>query len=247
MKRVLTLCAVLLVAGCATTAAPPDERDPADPWEPFNRNMYAFNRGLDRAIVRPVARGYVKATPEPVRDGIGNFLTNIRYPVVILNLLLQGRGGDAGRALERFVFNTTAGVLGFFDFASHAGMPRYDEDFGQTFAVWGWEDSRYLVLPLLGPSTVRDGLGQPFDAYTNFIWRYAVEETRYVLLAVNVVHLRARFLPQEDALEDAFDEYIFVRDAWLQRREHRIREGETELPDYEEFLEDDWDEGREDF
>lgn len=234
------LCAAALLAGCATTSAPPEERDPSDPWEPFNRSMYGFNRGLDKAIVRPVARGYRKAAPQPVRKGIGNFLTNIRYPVVILNLALQGRGGDAGRALERFLVNTSVGILGIFDPATRADMPAYNEDFGQTFAVWGWENSRYLVLPLLGPSTVRDTTGMPFDIYTDLFWRRLVEETRYVLIAVNIAHLRALLLPQEAALEDAFDEYIFVRDAWMQRREFLIREGDTELPDYDEYLDYDW-------
>ena len=136
MKSGLTTAfAALLLAGCATTAPPSDERHPRDPWEPYNRNMFKFNSAVDQAVIRPLAVGYGKVTNKPVRRSVRNFFTNIRAPVVIANLLLQGRPGDAGTQLERFFINSTVGVVGLFDLASDADIESYDEDFGP---VWTW-------------------------------------------------------------------------------------------------------------
>ncbi len=242
MKRLLILLfAAGLVAGCATTAAPPEERDPRDPWEPFNRSVYQFNRGVDRAMLRPVARGYDTVTPQPVQRGVGNFFTNLRSPVTIVNLLLQGRPGDSGRAFERFFVNTVFGVAGLFDVASAGGLERYNADFGQTMATWGWESSRYLMLPFLGPSTVRDGFGRVADAPLNPEWYLALEQASYYLLALDIIQTRAALLPRDADLEAAFDEYLFLRDAWLQRREFLIHGDDAPLPDYDDFLDDDED------
>lgn len=236
-KILLAALAVLVLSACATTAPPPEQRDPADPWEPYNRNMYAFNRTVDKAVLRPVARGYDKVVPKPVKTGIANFFDNLIAPQVILNLLLQGRPADAGRMFERFLTNTVGGAAGLFDVASHYDMPDYDEDFGQTLAIWGWQDSRYFVLPFLGPSTLRDGLAEFPDSYSNIAWRRAINGREWSLI-INLVQQRAALLPREQQLEDAFDEYLFVRDAWLQNRRYRIS-GASATPDYESFLEDD--------
>lgn len=236
-RLVLAGLMILLISACATTAPPPDQRDPADPWEPFNRNMYAFNRAVDKAVLRPVARGYTAITPDPVERGIGNVFKNVQSVPVILNLLLQGEPTDAARMFERFFVNTIFGVAGIFDVATQAGLPDYDEDFGQTLAVWGWDDSRYLVLPLFGPSTVRDALGRPVDVVSSVPWNEA-SDGRQWLRGVNLIQARARLLPAESQLEEAFDEYLFVRDAWLQRRNFLIT-GESETPDYEAFLDED--------
>lgn len=236
-RLILVLMMTLLVSACATTAPPPDQRDPADPWEPFNRNIYSFNRAVDKAILRPLARGYTAITPDPVERGIGNVFKNVQSVPVILNLLLQGEPADAGRMFERFFVNTVFGVAGIFDVATQAGLPDYDKDFGQTLAVWGWDDSRYLVLPLFGPSTVRDALGRPVDVVTSVPWNEA-SDGRQWLRGVNLIQARARLLPGESQLEAAFDEYLFVRDAWLQRRNFLIT-GESETPDYEAFLDED--------
>ena len=236
-RLILVLMMTLLVSACATTAPPPDQRDPADPWEPFNRNIYSFNRAVDKAILRPLARGYTAITPDPVERGIGNVFKNVQSVPVILNLLLQGEPADAGRMFERFFVNTVFGVAGIFDVATQAGLPDYDKDFGQTLAVWGWDDSRYLVLPLFGPSTVRDALGRPVDVVTSVHWNEA-SDGRQWLRGVNLIQARARLLPGESQLEAAFDEYLFVRDAWLQRRNFLIT-GESETPDYEAFLDED--------
>lgn len=226
-----------LLAACATTAPPPDQRDPTDPWEPFNRNMYEFNRTLDKAIIRPVAVGYERVVPDPVETGVTNFFDNLRSLPTMINLTLQGRPGDTVKSLVRFTMNSVFGLAGFFDVATRSGVPNFDEDFGQTLAVWGWGDSRYLVLPLLGPSTLRDGLARPVDTYSDVLWRKAVEGRTYGIV-VDLIQQRANALGREEQLRDAFDEYLFVRDAWLQNREFKIT-GERETPDYDSFLEDD--------
>lgn len=233
-----TLVAALLLAGCATTAPPPDERHPRDPWEPYNRNMFQFNSAIDRAVIRPLAVGYGKVTPKPVRLGIRNFFTNIRSPVDQVNLLLQGRGGAAGTEFARFVFNLTLGLGGLFDVATHGEVEDYTEDFGQTMAVWGWEDSRFFVLPLFGPSTVRDGLGRIPDSYADVAWRWTLEETTYGLIGLNVVQGRHAMLPLDEDMRSAYDPYTFMRDGWLQRRDHAVSNGENSLPDYESFLDE---------
>lgn len=246
MKYKALIIAVLasLLTACATTAPPPDQRDPVDPWEPFNRNMYTFNRTLDKAIIRPVAIGYENVVPDPVETGITNFFTNLKSLPTMINLTLQGRPADTVTSLLRFTMNSVFGLAGFFDVATRSGVPQYDEDLGQTLAVWGWEDSRYLVLPFLGPSTLRDGLARPVDSYSDVLWRTAVDGRAYGI-ALDLIQARANFLGQEEQLEDAFDEYLFVRDAWLQNREFKITGG-TATPDYDSFLDDeDWEEEQE--
>ena len=243
-RTTATFLLALLLTACATTAPPPDQRDPTDPWEPYNRNMYKFNRTLDKAIIRPVATGYETVVPDPVETGITNFFDNLQSLPVMINLTLQGRPGDTARMLERFFLNTVFGLAGFFDVASKYDLPDYDEDLGQTLAVWGWEDSRYFMLPFLGPSTLRDGLARPADSYMDVIWRAAIDGREYGI-AVDLIQTRANLLPREEQLKDAFDEYLFVRDAWLQNREFKIT-GERATPDYDSFLEDeDWEEEQE--
>ena len=235
-KALTTSLLALLLTACATTAPPPDQRDPQDPWEPYNRNMYKFNRTLDKAIFRPVATGYEFVVPDLVETGITNFFENLQSLPVMINLTLQGRPGDTGHMFSRFIVNTLFGVAGFIDVATHQGISDYDEDLGQTLAVWGWEDSRYFMLPFLGPSTLRDGLATPVDSYMDVLWREAIDGREYGI-AVDLIQTRANLLPREGQLEDAFDEYLFVRDAWLQNREFKIT-GESATPDYESFLDD---------
>ncbi|WP_223846350.1 VacJ family lipoprotein [Wenzhouxiangella sp. AB-CW3] len=241
MRRLLAACLLAVLAGgCATSAPPPDERDPADPWEPYNRTMWTFNVAVDQAIVRPVAVGYDTVTPGPVQTGVRNFFTNLRSPVVIINLLLQGRGGDAGRETGRFLTNTVIGMGGLIDIASFEGMEKYNADFGLTLASWGWEDSRFFVLPFLGPSTVRDGLGRGADSQANIEWRLAGDGS-YYLLGIDVIQTRAGLLPLDEQIRDAFDPYSFMRDGWLQRRNYLIHGEEAPLPDYDAMLDDeDW-------
>ncbi len=239
LRRPLSLSLLLLgplLAACAAT--PATKPDPADPWEGYNRAMYGFNRALDKAVLRPVARGYDWITPEPVQRGVGNVFTNLHYPVVVLNLALQGRPADSGIALGRFAVNSTFGVVGIFDVATRWDIPAYAEDFGQTLAVWGWRDSRYLMLPLLGPSTLRDGPARGVDWMTDVAAAWVRDEVGYGPAVVEVIDTRAGLLDREADLEEAYDEYLFVRDAWLQHRHFLIDNGQSETPDYEEFLED---------
>ena len=154
--RWIALVAAALLAGCASQ--PATMTDPqADPWEPFNRKVHAFNDALDRAVLKPVARGYDTVMPDAPQRGVRNFFQNLDYPVTFFNLLMQGKVADSMRATGGFLLNTVFGLFGFFDIAGNAGAPKFDEDFGQTLAVWGWDESRYFVIPLLGPSTLQIG------------------------------------------------------------------------------------------
>jgi phospholipid-binding lipoprotein MlaA len=241
MRRFLFACLLaVLAAGCATTAPPPEERHPADPWEPYNRAVWNFNVAVDQVIVRPVAVGYDRVTPSPVRTGVRNFFSNLRSPVTIINLGLQGRGSDAGGETRRFILNTLFGFAGLIDIASTEDMPKYHADFGQTLATWGWEDSRFLMLPFLGPSTVRDGVGRGVDSQARIEWRLAGDGS-YYLLGLDVIEIRANLLPLDEQIREAFDPYAFMRDGWMQRRSYMIHGEEAPLPDYDAMLdEEDW-------
>lgn len=243
LKRSVSLLALALVlSACATTQAPPpEERSPADPWEPFNRQVYAFNRTADRAVLKPVARGYKHITPAPVRTGVTNFFDNLRSPVIIVNLLLQGRPGDSLAQFERFFVNSVYGIGGIFDLADRADMPEHQTNLGMTFATWGWEDSRYLMLPFVGPSTLRDGIGFYGDSFVNPVLDGVRKQGSYGVLALDAIQIRADLLPLDERIEEAFDPYLFIRDGYLQRRNFRIQGEEAEMPDYEAFLDEDFD------
>ncbi len=237
MRHVLLIALCALLAACAGTQN--RNTDPInDPWEGYNRKMHAFNMGMDKYVLRPVARGYDTITPDPLQRGIGNFFRNLSYPVTGLNQLLQGKFGAFGESTERFVFNTIFGLLGFFDLATREGMPDHDEDFGQTLAGWGWDDSRYFVLPFLGPSTLRDTAGRSFYGYFHPISYAAREEGIYWPIFADLVQIRASLLPLDEDIFNSYDPYVFIRDAWLQRREYLIYDGAPPTPDYEAYLED---------
>ncbi|MEJ8567120.1 MlaA family lipoprotein [Elongatibacter sediminis] len=229
--------AILLLAGCATQqTALTDPQN--DPWEPFNRNVYQFNDALDRALLRPVARGYDAIMPDGPQRGVRNFFRNLAYPVDFLNLVLQGKFEDSMTRTGRFLMNSTLGLFGFFDVATQAGMPDFQEDFGQTLAVWGWKDSRYLVVPLLGPFTVRDLGGRPVDSIYDPVTYLIREEDEYRPLIVDLISLRASLLPFDKDLEEASDPYVLMRDVYLQNREYKIYDGEPPAPDYDALLEE---------
>lgn len=235
-RYLVTVLLSLLMAGCAGTQS--RQTDPInDPWEGYNRKMHAFNMGLDK-VVRPVAVGYDKITPDPLQRGIGNFFRNLAYPVTALNQLFQGKFQQFGESTERFLANTIFGLLGFFDTATKWGIPQHDEDFGQTLAVWGWDDSRYFVLPVFGPSTLRDGLGRSFYGTFHPVSYAAREESIYWPIATDLIQRRAALLPRDAQMFEAYDPYVFVRDAWLQNREFLIYDGDPPEPDYEAYLDD---------
>jgi phospholipid-binding lipoprotein MlaA len=217
------LCAGLLPA-CATL--PPGERDPRDPFERYNRSMYRFNDTLDRAVARPVARAYVKVTPAPVRSGVSNFFRNLNSPTVMVNNVLQLKPRAFLTETARLVINTTVGIGGLFDPASQLGLPAGDEDFGQTLGRWGVRSGPYLVLPVLGPSTVRDSVGLVGDQFTDPKY-YLVDDlwTRVGLTLASLVDTRAALLGTDEVLASSFDPYIFMRNAFLQRRAFQVQDG----------------------
>jgi phospholipid-binding lipoprotein MlaA len=236
-RLLLIVLLALLVGGCATqqTTLTDPERDP---WESYNRNIHAFNMGFDKYLLRPVATGYDRIMPDAPQRGVRNFFRNLAYPVTFLNLILQGKFDESLTATGRFLMNSSLGLLGFFDVASKAGMPDYDEDFGQTLAVWGWEDSRFLVMPVIGPYTTRDLLGRGFYGYLHPI-SYAIREhDNYVPLVTDIITLRAELLPLQEQFDSAPDPYVFMRDAWLQNREFKIYDGNPPLPDYDALLDE---------
>jgi phospholipid-binding lipoprotein MlaA len=213
----------LTLGGCATL--PSGKPDPSDRFERVNRSVYSFNRTIDHAVLRPVARAYVKITPGPVRRSISNFLTNLDYPVTIVNDILQGKIHDGLSDVGRFGVNTVVGVGGLFDPASHWGLEKHDEDFGLTLAKWGVRSGPYLMLPILGPSTVRDAPGRLVDRFaspTTYVNNTGVQVGYFVIKGVTT---RAGLLDTDPVIDSAYDPYAFVRNAWLQRREYKVRGG----------------------
>jgi phospholipid-binding lipoprotein MlaA len=230
----ILLC--LLLTGCSGTQS--RNTDPEnDPWEGFNRKVYAFNDGLDK-VVRPVAVGYDKIMPDPFQRGVGNFFRNLDAPVTFLNQILQGKFKQSGTTLGRFLLNSTFGLLGFFDVATGEGLYYYNEDLGQTLATWGYEDSRYLMLPFFGPSTFRDGAGRLADSYVHPVGRAIHGRNEWGLWIFRGIDQRARYLDQDAELEQAYDPYVLMRDVWLQNRQYQIYDGDPPIADYDLYLED---------
>jgi len=233
---VLLVCSLTLT-GCAGQQATLTDPE-RDPWEGYNRKIHAFNQGFDRAVFRPVAKGYDYVMPDAPQRGVRNFFRNLNYPVTLLNSLLQGKLEHAFTATGRFMMNSSIGLLGFFDVATKVGIPYYEEDFGQTLAVWGWEDSRYLEMPFLGPYTVRDLLGRSFYGYFHPI-SYAIREhDNYWPMVADLISLRAELLPLQADIDAAADPYVLIRDVYLQRREFEIYDGDPPAPDYDALLEE---------
>ena len=215
--------AVALLGGCATTGG---GGDPRDPYEPMNRAIYKFNDGFDKAIAKPVAEAYRAFVPDAVRTGVGNFFSNINDVLVALNNTLQGKIPDAINDLGRVAVNTTLGILGFRDVATELGVPKNNEDFGQTLGRWGFRDGPYIVLPILGPSSVRDTFGWVGDIYTSPLVGIEDVRLRNSVIAFRFVTVRADLLEASAILETAaLDPYEFVRDAYLQRRRNLVHDG----------------------
>lgn len=225
-------------------AAQAPTTDVADPWEGFNRKMFATHMFLDEAFLVPSAKAYRAVTPAKGRKGIRKFLHNARTPVILINDVLQGEWKRAGNTSSRFVINSTIGFLGFADPAAHMGIKSHDEDFGQTLAAWGVSPGPYLFLPLLGPSSIRDGFGAGVDlALDPLIWvrtdpaKYA----RYSRAGVTGLAVREPLIePLEDIQEKSLDYYASLRSFYLQARRREINNGRTsyeDLPDIGEFEE----------
>lgn len=219
------LALVVLATGCATV--PPDAgQDPRDPLESFNRQVFEFNEGLDKVVLKPLAQVYDKVLPVPVQECLSNGFSNLREPSNALNNLLQGKGAEAVSDVCRFAVNTTVGLLGCFDVASRMGLEKHREDFGQTLGVWGVGNGPFLVLPLFGPSTIRDtaGLGVETVLDVNF-WIDNVR-VRNSIFGVRTVNARHELLKADDLISGAaLDKYTFIRDGYLQRRRNLVFDG----------------------
>ena len=216
----LLACASLVLLPVAVQAAE------EDPWEGFNRAVFRFNDTLDTYALKPLAQGYQKVTPQFLEDGVHNVFGNLGDVGNLANDLLQAKFHDAGVDTGRLIFNTTFGVFGFFDVATHMGLQRNDEDFGQTLGAWGLGSGPYLVLPLLGPSSVRDAGGRIPDSFLEPYPYIDHVPTRNVTRAVDVIDTRASLLSAEKMISG--DKYIFIRNAYLQNREFRVKDGEVE-------------------
>ncbi len=214
--------------------------DDDDPWKPLNRRVHNFNEFFDSNIGRPVARGYDRVTPEPVSGSVSNFFSNLGEFSNIANSLLQGKGESALISTGRFVFNSTFGLLGLFDVASSFELPRQNEDFGQTLGYWGVDSGPYMVLPFIGPSTVRDSAGMGVDYFSPGAWDAIESPDYYAARTLWAVDLRASLLPLERSITG--DRYIFMRNAYLQRRDYLVNDGQiTDDPfadDDDDFLDD---------
>ncbi len=217
----------------ADAADAADARVPVlDPWEGFNRSIHSFNNAADSLVLRPLAVGYDKAVPDAVKAGVSRFFSNLGMPVTVANQALQGRPAHAVQSLGRFAANSTIGIAGVFDPASHLGLPkRHDEDFGQTLATWGWRDSRYLVVPLFGPRTVRDLVAMLGDQPLSPLGQIESSSTVAALQMMEIVDGRVQMLPLDKFRRDAMDDYLLVRDAWSQQRNHQIDRDLENQPD----------------
>ena len=225
MRWLRLVCVLLAGTACCIGCTPPSvvREDVPDHFERLNRGVYKFNRALDRALVRRVARGYDRVVPAPVDRHMRNFFTNLSAPVDILNSFLQAKFKPGFSDLGRFLLNTVAGA-GFFDPAAKLGLQRHPEDFGQTLAVWGVPSGGPLMLPILGMGTIRDWGGWTLDIRGDVLW-YNDSGNKYGLILWRFISDRAALLPAEGALAGSFDEYAFIRKAYLQRRRYQVYDG----------------------
>ncbi len=245
LQTILIFITCLSASGCATVDGPPN---PDDPFESFNRSMFAFNEGADKYVIKPVAKGYNFIMPNAASKAVSNFYSNVDDIVVFFNEILQFKIAAAIATSARFVFNSSFGLLGLIDVASYMDLPKHNEDFGQTLAVWGVGSGPYLVLPLLGPMTVRDTAGLAVDwTYFDPIFNRQTIEQSLVNLTIKYIDIRAGLIKASNILDDTVpDKYAFVRDAWMLRREFLIYDGnppeeftEDELFDDEDLFNDD--------
>jgi len=234
------LLAGMFVSGCTTL--PPGDPVDYDPWEKMNRRVYSFNVAVDNASLKPVAKGYRRVLPQPVRNGISNFFRNLGAPRNVVNNFLQGKPRHGFGELVRFAVNTTVGVGGLIDIASASGLEARPEGFGQTAAVWGVPSGPYIMVPLLGPLTVRDALIIPATIRFDLLHHIDDTSVRDPLWVLQSINLRHRVLPLEDLLQESKDPYVTLRETYLQNREFEAYDGDPPLADddelYDEFLEE---------
>ena len=240
--RIIILCMSWLLCACAGNAQQTDPEASADPWEGLNRPINSFNNGVDKALIKPVAKGYEIIIPRFLRRGVTNFSRNLREPLNAINNLLQGKGGAATTDFGRFIANSTFGVLGIFDVATAAGLDAANnEDFGQTFAVWGVPDGPYVIVPLLGPRTLRDAVLIPLNFLADPLFHYRNSSVRGKLYAIRLIDVRQRLFRAEGLLKGSQDRYISIREAYLQHRQYVIYDGDPPVDEdfYDDFLDED--------
>lgn len=228
--------ACFLLQGCATTSGA--AADPRDPWEGMNRQVFAFNESLDKVVFRPLAQVWADLVPSFARTGVRNFMGNLGDVWTAANAGLQLKGQAAAESLMRVAVNSTLGLYGVLDIATEAGIEKRREDLGQTLGHWGIKPGPYVVLPVLGPSTLRDSLAMPWDWRAGPGQYFSQVDTRAAVTLVNITEIRAGLLKTVDALQQAsLDPYSFVRDAWLQKRENDVYDGNP--PDRFDYSEPD--------
>ena len=237
MRSWLLVFLLCFEIGCAGTQGP-SAKPSVDPWEKFNRPMFAFNEALDRWAVAPVAKGWDYVAPDALQMSIKNVFDNIWMPAVFVNHLLQARFKEAfAEDLPRFLINTTVGWAGLFDVASMEDIDKNYTDFGVTLGRWGTPTGPFLMLPLLGPSSVRNSVGKAVDAYSTPYFLWIPIWSSIILRATQMVNLRAVYAEElDEAKAESFDYYLFVRNAWIQNRQHRVLEarGEEASPAFDE-------------
>lgn len=217
----------MIIAGCAG-------KNPADPYESYNRKVYAFNTTVDQVLLKPLATGYKAVTPNLMREGVGNAYANILEPRNMVNNLLQGKIVNSVESLHRFVFNSTFGLVGLIDLTNTFRLPEAKvSDFGMTLAYYGWEDSNYFLLPFLPPRTMRDQIGLGVDAFGTNPVGYAVDfEAEVVAAAVDAINSRAEVLAADNLSKSiSLDDYVFQRESILQYRNHQLRKAGIDVPD----------------
>jgi len=225
----LTLC--LQIAACGTMPRAADGSKlaptPHDPWQPLNRPIFLFNGGLDRVTLKPLAKGYQIIVPKILRLGVTNFSKNLRAPLNIINHFLQGKPREGFRQTGRFVMNTTFGIGGLMDVATGAGLELKNEDFGQTLAVWGVPNGPYVVVPIIGPGTLRDALMIPLNILADPLLHYNDSSVRDKVYLIRAIDLRARLFASETLVEDAYDPYVRIREGYLQNRQGKIDDADN--------------------
>lgn len=220
MKPLLVFLVVLSLAGCATTPA----SDPKDPYEAYNRKVFAFNDGLDKTVLEPVAQGYNRYLPAPMRTLLDNFFSNLEDVTITLNDLLQLKFKQAASDGSRVLFNTTFGIFGLINVTER--LEKHNEDFGQTLGYWGVESGPYLMLPFFGPSSARDGIGLAGDGLTGVVTNLPDVTTRNSLFITDKIGERAALIEHEATLDDVSDRYVFIRDFYLARRQNLVYDGD---------------------
>lgn len=223
LSQSFVLCSALLMQPAVAQEAEANN----DPWEGYNRAMFTFNDALDRTLIKPLAQGYKFVMPDIAEKGVTNFFENLSDVGTMVNNLLQGKPDRAIVDFTRILVNTTVGVGGLIDVATAMDLPKHDEDFGQTLGVWGLESGPYLVLPLIGRSSLRDAVGLVPDSMLDPVQQVDDDEVRLALHLVRVIETRAGFLKAEEAISG--DRYSFIRDAYMQRREFEVNDGELKF------------------